>query len=438
LRTTELLSRLVLAQEMTPRDPLLRDEYFKGFEDEWDFLKDFHRQFGSLPNRATFLAQFPDFDFVDTEKSAFWLADEVAQDFIDTQIAAELAKIDATREENPREAIIKFTETGRKLAAYLGGGVQNNGDLWHGQDEIDSLTERRKAAGLTGITLGFDLLDDVCKGTQPGEIEVYFARPGIGKSFILLWGSLAASRDGVKVAFVSPEMDRFEVGARFQSFVSHVSALELFSGTLDDDEMEEFTKRALNPPDRGEPILFYQPSIIGRQFTTADIAQIIRTENPGLVCIDGLMLIDPIQSDKDIRKRIINTMSELKDIAVETGVPIRLAHQANRSSEGGRRNSLTVDDLLPSLHHMAESGAVEQYANRAVALARTAGQMLMAVRKNRNGPSGRFISVRHDIDRGRFTEAMLIYGDQEIDTVAQAAMHAEQERAFAENPAINF
>ncbi len=437
MRTAELLSRLVIAQEISPRD--LRDEYFNSFDDEWDFLKTYHQQNGQYPNRETFVEQFPGFDFSDTGVTAHWLRDEVEQDLIEAKIALHLETIKAQCETNPREAILSLSDATRDMLAYMGGAISSSGDLRDAQPIIDEIERRRKASGITGVTLGFHLLDDVCKGTQPGEIEVYFARPGIGKSFVLLWGALAASRAGVKVAFISPEMDRFEVGTRYASYVTHVSSMELFSGDMDSEEIAAFRERALKHASEGEPILFYEPSTIGRQFTTADVMQIIRHEQPGVVCIDGLMLIEPVRQDKDIRKRIINVMAELKDISVETGIPIRLAHQANRSSEQTRRRDpVVVEDIIPSLHHMAESGSVEQYANRAIGLARVGGQLLMGVRKNRNGPSGRFISVRHDIDHGRFEEDVPINGDQEVDQVVQAALYQVQEQLIERDPSSVF
>jgi replicative DNA helicase len=421
----ELLCRLVIAHEMAPNDPLLRDEYFaETCEPQWRFLKEYYTRFGLLPNAETFKQQFDDFEWIEAERNAQWLADEVAQNYLDLQIQKGLADIDALRETNPRDSLELMQTKFQELLPYLGGGVKSSGDLWNPEPEIAEAERRRENKEMSGITLGFDLLDEVTKGTQRKELEIYFARPGVGKSFIILWGGIAASRAGKKVALFSPEMERFEMGVRFQSYVSHVSSLEVVSGSMDRDDWDEYMRRLLKlDEERGAPIMFYEPTNVGRPFSTADIRQVILQDVPGIVLIDGLMLIEPVKKDKDIRKKIINTMAELKEIAVDTGVPIRIAHQANRQSEGnGRRaRNAVIEDVIPGLSHMAESDAVAQYANRAIALARVGGNLCLAIRKNRNGPEGRIITMLHDIDRGHFREVAIINGEMEVELLASGA-----------------
>jgi replicative DNA helicase len=422
----ELLCRLVSKHdEMSMRDGLLRDEYFLDTcGDQWRFLREYFGRFGVLPNVETFTQQFPEFEFVHTERNAQWLADEVSQNYLDLQVQKVLDDVNAVRDANPREAVELAQEKFRSLLEYLGTGIKSSGDLWDPAREIEEAQRRRESKDLSGITLGFDLLDEVTKGTQRKELEIYFARPGVGKSFILLYGGLCASRADKRVSFFSPEMDRFEMGVRFQSYVSHVSSLEVIAGGMDDEDWTEYMNRLLKMEKRGAPFLFYEPSSVGRPFTTADIRQVIRQDAPHIVLVDGLMLIEPMRKDKDIRKKIINTMAELKEIVTETGVPIRLAHQANRQSEGNGRRSrgAVLDDVIPQLSHMAESDSVAQYANRAIALARIGPNLCMAVRKNRNGPEGRIITTVHDIDRGHFREVAIINGETDAELLSSGGV----------------
>lgn len=415
MRNDELICRLVIAHELKPNDPLLRDEYFQiGCAEEWRFLKKFYAEFGLLPNAETFKTQFPEFAFIETTLTAQWLADDVAQDFLDFKMRDELTRIDAKRAENPRESVALLQQIGRDLLPYLSNGLQSS-DVFDQTVASAEVLRRCENKNLAGITLGFDLLDEVTKGTQQGEIEVYFARPGIGKSLILWYGAIQASNSGKRVSFVSPEMNRFEMDVRYQSFRLHVSALALISGEMDSEDRNEYMRTLLKLDDmpHGPAFRFYEPIGMGRKFTTEDVLRIIKHDDPHLVCIDGIMLIEPMQYDKDVRKRIINTMEELKRIVVETGVPIRLAHQANRESEGrvSKKSSASLTERIPGLHHMAESGSVEQYANRAIALQRLNDRFYMAVRKNRSGPSGRIIQMEHDIDRGKFREIVVVNGE---------------------------
>ncbi|MGH7744054.1 MAG: DnaB-like helicase C-terminal domain-containing protein [Candidatus Dormibacteria bacterium] len=433
-REAELISRIVIAHEITPDSPLLRPEYFQAFAEEWKFLAEYYKQFASLPNRATFQTQFPDFPFADTEHTAQWLADEFAQDYIARALEQAAEELKSRAEINPREAAKTLRALADRFAPYTTSGIGSAPDLLDPLLRVEELERRRRVSGLAGVSLGFDLLDQATDGTQSGELEVYFARTGQGKSLMLLFGALAAVRQGRRVSFISPEMSRFEMGVRLDAYTLHASSSALVGGRVDDDEMAEFRRKIAQH--KGEfanlpPLWFREPSDIGRPFSVADVAKIIEADRPDVVCLDGLMLIEPVQSDRDIRKRIINTMSELKALTVDTGVPIRIAHQANRDSDMTRVRRLreaTLDDALPQLAHMAESGAVEQYTNRAIAMLRRGDRLYLCIRKNRNGPAGLVMSVAHDIDRGRFTDARMEAADGPLNSPADYNDGPRQER----------
>lgn len=408
IKTRDLICRLVSHHEMPLNDPMLRDEYFADARTlEWEFLVEYFKQFNTLPNKETFIAQFPTFPWVDVKENAQWLADEVAQDYIDLQMQKKIAEIDAMRTANPRQAIAHLQLALDELFPYANNGLCDHGDLWDPAYHLNEIERRRATGQLGGITLGLSELDEVTGGTKIGEIEIYFARPGVGKSFWLLYGALQASKAGYRVAYISPEMDRLETDMRFYSYVAHSSGKDMLSGKIDDEEWAAYKQKVSGLSKRGSPILFYDPIKIGRRFTTADVKQIIKERKVQLVCLDGLMLIDAVKDARELRIRITNTISELKSIAVETGVPIRIAHQANRESEQRSKNPL-LDDLLPKLHHMAESGSVEQYANRALAIAKNDGRTYICIRKNRGGPEELALSFLLDADRGRIKNVLTV------------------------------
>ncbi len=409
----ELISRVVSAHDLAPNDYGVKLEFFSEFADEWRFLLDYYKRNRSLPNVATFTAQFPDFPFQHTERNAQWLLDEVEQDFIGRHTQAQLSDVLALNDVNPREAVSRLYDTAvflKQMAAVH----RLRESLNNGTFPDDSVAWRKELAKITtGVPTGFDLLDEVTSGTQPGELEIWFGRPGEGKSLMLMRSAIAARRSGFSVCYVSPEMTYRENMIRYQSMTVHVSAAGLFSAKLTDAEYDAFIMRKKQYEDETTDygILHHRDAVgRGARFTTNDIAHFIKLDTPGIVIIDGLMLLEPAVSDRDPRKRIINIMEELKAISTDTNVPIRLAHQANRESDvKAQRKSKkhVIDELIPDLSHLAESGAVEQYANKAIAIKQTHGRTYIALRKNRNGKAPRFISFGHDIDQGLIWDVRL-------------------------------
>lgn len=414
----ELLSRLVIAHELTPDSPRLRPEFFDVYESEWEFLTDYHKQFRTLPNVPTFCAQFPDFPFVQTERTAQWLVDEIEQTYIERQLRSKLIELGDRIDANPREAAKSLFDLAQDFMPYLGVGVGKRIELR--EDFANRVTDFRAIKdrpGMAGVTLGFGLLDDVTSGTRRGEIEVWFARPGEGKSFCLLHSAIAATAAGHDVTFVSPEMDRLETGIRYDALTLNVSSFAIANGKVSEMAFEEYARLGYDlDADHWGKLYFREAHDHGR-FTTADLAQIILIDNPALLVIDGLLLIEPMKNDRDPRKRIINLMEEIKSLVVQTGVPIRLAHQANRQSEittSRRAKNVTLDEMLPDLHNLAESGAVEQFVNRAIAIKRWQNREYLALRKNRNGPPTRMISALCDIDRGVISDVRIENAYEEI------------------------
>jgi hypothetical protein len=184
-------------------------------------------------------------------------------------------------------------------------------------------------------------------------------------------------------------------------------------------------------------IIFREAHGLGRRFTTGDLARIIEADNCDLLAVDGLMLIDPIVPGKDVRTRLVNLMEEVKSLTTRTGVPIRMAHQANRSSETQttkKRKDINPTDVLPELHHLAESGATEQYANRVITMTYWEGRMYYAVRKNRMAPTGRMFSVNYLIDTGVITDSRVEDGTVVESKPQQQALLKDEDGDDAQVP----
>jgi hypothetical protein len=161
-----------------------------------------------------------------------------------------------------------------------------------------------------------------------------------------------------------------------------------------------------------------------RRFTTADVMAIADRERPAIIGIDGLLFIDPIKKFNGPRERIINVMEELKNVVRITRIPLRIAHQVNRQSEilttARRRRDRNKFDMMPQMHQLAESGSVEQFANRVFAIKHFVidGRTYMVVCKNRNGPPGLFLSCSNNIDLGYISDEREEQLDAATDTDA--------------------
>ena len=61
-------------------DNLIDDSNFVETVDEFNFIKDFHEQYGDVPDKETFTSKFPSFDYLDVNQSAMSIVDDLREE----------------------------------------------------------------------------------------------------------------------------------------------------------------------------------------------------------------------------------------------------------------------------------------------------------------------------------------------------------------------
>ena len=61
---------------------LLTEDYFIGYESEYNFIKNHYEKFGNVPDIATFLSKFPQITLVDVEESDTYLVDTIREEYL--------------------------------------------------------------------------------------------------------------------------------------------------------------------------------------------------------------------------------------------------------------------------------------------------------------------------------------------------------------------
>jgi hypothetical protein len=395
-RELQLLTRTIDLGAFERVARLLTADDFLAWPEAWAFIEEYYATHKRTPSRATLEETLGSFPFCDSDLDLEFLADCVARERVKRDMRTMLIELTDAIDIDPRDAV----RMNMDMLAKIMPNVRASDEAL----DLRATITDNFAPTQNGITTGFELLDEATNGTKPGEIEMWFGRPGEGKTFFMLWGAYKASYKQQRVvSFVSPEMNAAEIRMRFYAMQYHYSQSNVQAGRLDDEwlQFQEDMREWSNIPH--PKFNFYSGDGHGRSFTTADIASIIHRDKPELLCIDGLLFVQPMRGGiKTPRERVLAAVEELKQIVVTTGVPMRIAHQANRESQVSsslRRKELTVGDLIPDLHHLAESDATGQFANRAIAIRGLNGRVYFAVRKNRGGTANLVFSVNVDFDR---------------------------------------
>lgn len=265
-------------------------------------------------------------------------------------------------------------------------------------EQLRHETFQERTAGLVGVSSGFKGLDEVTNGFSPGQLIVVGARPGVGKSVLLLQIARHIARTSKnQVLLYSYEMSASEIGFRLLAEMSGVPLPTLMRGGSFTGAQHKRINQAVehisalpltindNPP----------PSVTGLR---ADARRVSRSRALGAIVVDYLQLMRGDGKRHEGRVQEVSEMSrELKLTAKELHTPVIAASQLNRQIENRQG-----DRRRPQLSDLRESGSVEQDSNVVLFLDRPAtydpsapaDQATLIVGKNRQGRSGVDIALR--------------------------------------------
>ncbi|MBS4102425.1 replicative DNA helicase [Tsukamurella paurometabola] len=220
-------------------------------------------------------------------------------------------------------------------------------------------------------------------GLSPGQLFIFGARPGVGKSLALGQTALHAAMLGKKVLLVSMEMSEEEIQDRMVSCGAEVNFKNITDHTLEDWQRARITEWEENVA--GMDL----EKISKGRVSLEEIYSFVRAKKRagGL----DILIVDYIQKAKLPKRNNLNeAIGEfcmgLKAMAMDEGIVIITAAQLNRGSQ-------TDPGKEPTLEHLRSSGDIENEANVVVLMHRdTADRECMDIRlivgKNRGGRTG--------------------------------------------------
>ncbi len=254
-------------------------------------------------------------------------------------------------------------------------------------DRIDYLFQHKGET--IGVPTGFRQLDKLLGGLQKSDLIIIAARPGMGKTSLMLsLAQNAARKYSQRVALFSLEMSAEQLVQRLIASETGIDAQRLRLGNLREDEWPIFIRAtgALS-----ETMIFIDdtPSISDMQLRTK-ARRLYAEHGLDLIVVDYLQLM---QTDRRIDNRVqeISLLSRsLKGLARELNVPVVVGSQLSRAVE--QRN-----DKHPMLSDLRESGSIEQDADIVAFIYRdeyyspeteqpNIAEILIS--KHRNGPTG--------------------------------------------------
>jgi replicative DNA helicase len=210
-----------------------------------------------------------------------------------------------------------------------------------------------KEDGLTGVPTGFTDLDRITSGWQPSDLVIMAARPGMGKtSLVLSLAKNAAVEYQKGVAIFSLEMASIQLAQRLISMESEVPLQKMRNGQLEEDEWKRLKEAIERISDA--PVYIDDTPGINIFELRAKCRRMKLQYDIQLIIIDYLQLMSGGgEAGKGNREQEVSAISRaLKGLAKELSVPVIALSQLSRAVEtrGGSKR--------PQLSDLRESGCL--------------------------------------------------------------------------------
>ena len=364
---------------------ILNPAFMESEANQWivETILEYFREFNTLPTLEVMKVKLDDVDgdvlkttIVDNLKQITKHSDAPDIEFIEKEA------LDFCKNQTLKSAIMEsvnllqqgeYDSIKDKIDTAMKAGAER--DIGH-EYNIDIEARFQESTRKT-VPTGWSVIDDLMDGgLGPGELGVFVAPAGIGKSWGLVNVAANSVKAGLNAVHYTLELNDAYVGLRFDSVFSGIAAQNL-KYHIDDVKkvVEQLT---------GKLVVKYYPT---KSATVNTIkAHLDRCQmqgyKPDMIVVDYADLLRG--HGKEIRHELGNIYEDLRGLAGEYQIPVWTASQANRSA---------LEDDVIGAEKIAESYSKIMTADFVISLSRKiedkiAGTGRWHVIKNRFGPDG--------------------------------------------------
>ena len=370
------------------------DNILRTHGDIWTFIRNYSETNGTVPPVNLIVEKFRDFAPIENVGATKYHLEELQAEYLTDSLKDILrntaADVQAGQGAKALEDIITKTSTLKKNTAII-----RDIDATDIEDAVAYYenVQRQNELGSIGIKTGLPGFDNYLPaGIMPGQLGVFLAYPGIGKSWFALYMAVQAWKQGKSPLIISLEMSETEVRNRVFAIMGEGlwSHRKLSNGQVDVDDLRRWHKKDL----AGKSEFHIISNDSGGEVTPSVIRGKIDQYKPDLIIVDYLQLMSPNQKSDNETVKMKNLSRELKLMAISEEVPIIAISSATPDDV----NKL---DTVPTLGQTAWSRQIAYDADWVLALGRATNSDILecVFRKNRNGFMGEFL-VQVDFDKG--------------------------------------
>ena len=217
------------------------------------------------------------------------------------------------------------------------------------------MLSNQKEGEFTGVETGFDKINKFTGGWQPSDLIIIAARPGMGKTALVLKTLVECGKKNLAVGFFSLEMSATQLAARTVAINSNFHLSQLIRDGFEKNEyFTSLTERTSGM--KKFPVYIDDTASMDIRDIIARARIWKRKHGIQILIVDYIQLATDKTKGNNREQEIASISRGLKMLAKELNIPVIALSQLSRKVE--ERN-----DKHPKLSDLRESGAIEQDAD---------------------------------------------------------------------------
>ena len=368
---------------------ILEPSYFSSESSQWvaKTIKTYFDDYKSTPTLEVMKVEVDSIQdsvlktsVVDTLKDVMRSIDSLDSDYIKDKT------LDFCKNQKLKKAILEsvgLLQLGKydAIKSTVDEAMKAGSDRDIGHEYIENIEDRYQANNRKAIQTPWDVVNDVMDGgLGAGEMGVFVAPAGIGKSMALVNAAAYCVKKGMNVVYYTLELSDTYVGGRFDSYFTGIPTADLKY------HREEVEQALAKLP--GKLIIKYYPTKTATVTTIAAHLDkcALQGVKPDIMFIDYADLLRDGGMNKTTRHDQIlgGIYEELRGLAGQHQIPLWTASQVNRSA--AEMEVIEADKI-------AESYTKVMVADFVVSLSRKTADKISGtgrwhIIKNRFGPDG--------------------------------------------------
>ena len=317
----------------------LTAEHFFNYKAEYEFIKTHYETYHTVPDKLTFINNFPDFPIQEVNEPNNYLIEQLYNDYNQSYLASRFNMMKKLLEANDLAGATKFfLESAENL--HVGSALQCT-DIMTDTSRYERYLDAGTNLSQYFISTGFEELDKIITGVdRRNENMVIAARTGVGKSMMLCAVAAAASKQGLCVGIYSGEMSVDKVAYRIDTLLGKIDNRKISRGDLYYKDHYKNYLDSLKCSGYG-PIKVITPNDIAGPATVNALQAFVEKEHLDILFIDQYSLLEDTGRAKAEHEKVANISKAIKNLQVRKQIPIISVTQMNRTKNEDKSQDTT-------------------------------------------------------------------------------------------------